>query len=231
MPLTIPLGISDFKTVIEERFYYVDKTLFIEELQTSNSLVVILHRQRRFGKTLNLSMLQYFYEISAESNAHLFENTAIWKKPTFRKLQGTYPVIFLTFKDCKDRDKETMFSDIKEVIIEEFQRHYGELKDSLDDHDYRDYNEIMSRKANMTLLKKSLKLLIRLLKQKYQKKVMVLIDEYDAPIHAAYNNGFYGETIEFIRSLLSGAFKDNKHLARGILTGILRTGKEGIFLA
>ncbi len=128
MALKIPIGISDFKTIIDEGFYYVDKTLFIEELKRSNGQVMLIPRPRRFGKTLNLSMLQYFYEITPESNAYLFENTAIWKKANFRKLQGTYPVIFLTFKDCKDRNRSTMFSDLKEVIVEEFRRHYDELK-------------------------------------------------------------------------------------------------------
>lgn len=229
MPLKIPLGISDFKTIIDEGYYYVDKTLFIEELKRSNGQVLLIPRPRRFGKTLNLSMLQYFYEISHESNAHLFKNTAIWKKADIRKLQGTYPVIFLTFKDCKDRDKSTMFSDIKEVIIQEFRRHYNELKDSLNNDEHKDYIAIKERKAPITLYKNSLRFLTHLLKQKYKKKAIVLIDEYDAPIHAAYNNGFYQDVIDFMRALLSGAFKDNKHLARGVLTGILRTGKEGIF--
>ncbi len=131
MAIKIPLGISDFKQVIEEDFYYIDKTLLIEELKRSSGQVILIPRPRRFGKTLNLSMLHYFYEISAESNAHLFEHTAIWKKQSFRKLQGTYPVIFLSFKDCKKNNWKVAYEKIKDVIAQEFRRHYAELADSL----------------------------------------------------------------------------------------------------
>ncbi len=229
MPLKIPLGISDFKTIIDEGYYYIDKTLFIEELKGSSGQVMVIPRPRRFGKTLNLSMLQYFYEISPESNAYLFENTAIWQKTSMRKLQGTYPVIFLTFKDCKNANWQELYDKIQDVLVQEFRRHYAELSNSLTDHDHKDYTAIMNRTASRALYENSLKLLTRLLKEKHKKKVMILIDEYDAPIHAAHNNGFYNEIISLMRSLLSGTLKDNKDLARGVLTGILRTGKEGIF--
>ncbi len=229
MPLKIPLGISDFKTIIDDGFYYVDKTLFIEELKRSNGQVLLIPRPRRFGKTLNLSMLQYFFEKTESNTSYLFEGTAIWKKPAIRKLQGTIPVIFLTFKECKDASKATMMNDLKEVLVQEYRRHFNQLKDSLTADELKDYNAIQQRSANSTLYKNSLLFLTKLLKRTHKKNVLVLIDEYDAPIHAAYSNGFYDEVIHFMRALLSGAFKDNKNLYRGILTGVLRTAKEGIF--
>ena len=153
MPLKIPLGMSDFKTIIDEGFYYIDKTLFIEELHLANGLVIAINRPRRFGKTLNLSMLKYFYEISSESTAYLFENTAIWKNDRMRKLQGTYPVIFLTFKDCKNTTWSDMYDKMQNVLVKEFRRHYEELADSLAEHDHEDYRAIMNREASRTVYK------------------------------------------------------------------------------
>ncbi len=229
MPVKIPLGISDFKTIIEERYYYIDKTIFIEELERSNGQVMLIPRPRRFGKTLNLSMLQYFYEVSTESNAYLFENAAIWKKANFRKLQGTHPVIFLSFGRCEDRNRDIMLSDIKEVIVQEFRRHYDNLKSSLSNPDVQDYIDIKDRKTCTTHYTNSLKFLTQLLQQKYQQKVIILIDEYATPTHTAYLNGFYREVHNFMQTLFSGAFNNNSFLAHGVVTGLMRTNKESIF--
>lgn len=223
----LPIGISDFKKIIEENYQYIDKTLLIEELKKTNGEVVLIPRPRRFGKTLNLSMLRYFFEKVEKSNAQLFYKTNIWKNEPYRKFQGKYPVIFLTFKNVKERDWPNSSMRMKTVIAEEFKRHTY-LLDTLDVYDRQEYEAVLT-KAPGTDFANSLFFLSRLLRKRYKKKVIVLIDEYDAPIHAAFNNGYYKEMIDFMRSLLTAVLKDNSYLERAILTGILRAAKEGIF--
>jgi hypothetical protein len=227
--MKLPIGISDFKKLREEGYYYIDKTLFIEELLRTVGEVILIPRPRRFGKTLNLSMLQYFFEINTTSNAHLFENTAIWKQEKYRELQGTYPVIFITFKNCKASTWEKIYADMTNIITQEFRRHFEQLTPTLRQHELDDYMAIINKTASPSLYTNSLFFLSILLKRHYKKRVVILIDEYDAPIQAAYTNGYYKEMIEFMRSLLTDALKDNSYLERGVLTGILRTAKEGIF--
>ncbi len=224
----LPIGISDFKEVIEDGYQYVDKTLFIEELKRTNGKVVLIPRPRRFGKTLNLSMLRYFFEKSETSNAQLFHKTNIWKHEPYRKFQGKYPVIFLTFKNVKVRNWPNAFERMQLLITEEFNRH-SYLLDTLDVYESKRYKAILTGKANQAEFEESLFFLTQLLRKHYRKKVIVLIDEYDAPIHAAYNNGYYKDMIDFMRSLLTAVLKDNSHLERAVLTGILRAAKEGIF--
>ncbi len=224
----LPIGISDFKEVIEEGYQYVDKTLLIEELKRTNGKVLLLPRPRRFGKTLNLSMLRYFFEKSETSNAHLFHKTLIWRNEQFHKFQGIYPVIFLTFKNVKVRDWPGAYERMQLVIADEFKRHRY-LLEALDIYDRKEYEAILAKEASKAQCEESLFFLTRLLRKHYKKKVIVLIDEYDAPIHAAYNNGYYKEMIDFMRSLLTAVLKDNSYLERAVLTGILRAAKEGIF--
>ncbi len=223
MPVKVPLGISDFKTIIDEGFYYVDKTLFIEELNRSNDQVILIPRPRRFGKTLNLSMLQYFYEISPESNAYLFEKTAIWKKANIRKLQGTYPVIFLSFMNCKKKSWNLAYYKVQDVIVQEFRRHYAELSDSLSEDDHKDYKMIMNRKGGPTLYKNSLALLSRVLKKRHHRKVIILVDEYNSPILKAHKN-----SLAFMNSFFSAGLKNNIYLQQAILTGTTQPGAVGI---
>lgn len=154
--MKIPIGISDFKEILEEGYYYVDKTLLIEGLKHTNGKVIFIARPRRFGKTLNLSMLKYFYEKSTVGNKHLFEHTAIWKQPAYRAIQGTFPVIFLTFKSCKDRTWDKVYDDMKYVITHEYRRHFESLEHSLLRHELDDYNSIMRNAASPTLYTKSL---------------------------------------------------------------------------
>lgn len=224
----LPIGISDFKEVIEENYLYVDKTLLIDELKRTNGKVVLIPRPRRFGKTLNLSMLRYFFEKSEVSNARLFHKTEIWQNESYHASQGKYPVIFLTFKNVKVRDWPSALEHLKIIIVDEFRRH-AYLANTLDGFTRTDFEAILSNGASKTLIEQSLFFLTRLLRKHYKKKVIVLIDEYDAPIHTAYNNGYYKEMIDFMRSLLTAVLKDNSYLERAIVTGILRTSKEGIF--
>lgn len=225
----IPLGISDFKKIIDGNYYYVDKTSFIQELLDTASETILIARPRRFGKTLNLSMLKYFFEKTTESNAHLFADTEIWKKQEYQKLQGNYPVIFLTFKDIKSETWEETYKKIVEIIAAEYKRHIDIVRDQLDDFDLQLYSSIREERAEQSKYERSLLFLCQQLKQKYQTNVIILIDEYDSPIHAGFNHGFYDKVISFMRLFLSSALKDNSYLERSVLTGILRTGKEGIF--
>ncbi len=225
----LPIGISDFRRVIKENNYFVDKSLIIQELINSNAQITLLPRPRRFGKTLNLSMLRYFFE-NRESSEELFKDLAIYQTEEFREHLNQYPVIFLSFKDIKQRDFESSYSKLYSLIRREFMRHYKEIDvESLDFLDKLEYLNILEGKATQSSIEESLSLLSKLLFQKYNQSVVILIDEYDTPIHASYLHGYYNEFIEFIRNLLSGAFKDNDYLYRGVITGILRVSRESIF--
>ncbi len=229
MKRPIGIGISDFKELVEEGYFYVDKTLLIEELSRTNGKVLLIARPRRFGKTLNLSMIRYFYEKTEESNAHLFEHTAIWAREECGALQGKYPVIFISLKDCKGDSWDDVRLAIIECIVREFRRHFAFLAPLLSEHDLAAYKSILAGTARPGLLTESLLFLSDLLSQFHKERVIVLIDEYDAPIHSAYTYGYYDKMIHFMRALLSKVLKDNSSLERGILTGILRAAKEGIF--
>jgi hypothetical protein len=225
----LPIGISDFRKVIEGNNYFVDKSMFIYELINSNAEVSLIPRPRRFGKTLNISMLQYFFEVG-EDNGYLFKDLAISKTEEFKTHLNKYPVIFLSFKDIKNSSFEETYKKIYALIRQEFKRYYKELDiEKFDFVDKLDYLNILKSEAPKSEIENSLLFLSRLLYQKYNQKVIILIDEYDTPIHASYLNNYYEPMIEFIRNLLSGAFKDNSYLFKGIITGILRVSRESIF--
>ncbi len=225
----LPIGISDFRRVIKDNNYFIDKSLIIQELINSNAQVTLLPRPRRFGKTLNLSMLRYFFE-NREDNQELFRGLKIYKTDEFKEHIGKYPVIFLSFKDIKQKDFESSYNKLYSLIRREFMRHYKEIDvESLDFLDKLEYLNILEGKATQQSVEDSLSLLSKLLFQKCNQQVVILIDEYDTPIHASYIHGYYNEFIEFIRNLLSGAFKDNDFLYRGVITGILRVSRESIF--
>ncbi len=226
----LPIGISDFRKVIRDNNYFVDKSMLIYELINSNAEVSLIPRPRRFGKTLNLSMLKYFFEKTKEDNSYLFKELEIYKTNEFKKYFGKYPVIFLSFKDIKNSNFEETYKKIYSLIRQEFKRYYRDLDiEKLDFIDRLDYLNILELKATKSDIENSIIFLSRVLYQQYNKKVIILIDEYDTPIHASYLNGFYNEMIEFMRNLLSGAFKDNSYLFKGVITGILRVSRESIF--
>jgi predicted AAA-ATPase/PD-(D/E)XK nuclease superfamily protein len=224
----LSIGISDFKEIIEDGYYYIDKTLLIKELVDKKSKVTLLPRPRRFGKTLNLSMLNYFFS-NTEQAGQLFTNTAIAQHPDCMAWQGQYPVIFITFKDVKVSNWQDAYEKIREIIKTEFDRLGNTLANIMTDAEKSDYEAIIKRTASKTVYEQSLQVLSALLYRHYHKKVIILLDEYDAPIHAAYSYSYYKEMVEFIRNLFSAALKDNNALEFGVLTGILRTAKEGIF--
>src|SRR3990167_4746223 len=226
---SLPIGISDYKEVVTKDYYFVDKTLLIQELLDIKYKVYLLCRPRRFGKTLNLSMLKYFFEKTEESNAHLFADKKIWQHQELQKGQGSHPVIFITFKDVKEDNFEKTYNNLALLISKEFKRHWPILSSKLDEYDLKVYKEILNKSADIITLGDSIYFLSNLLREHYNKKVIVLIDEYDTQIHAAYMNNYYKQATEFIKGLLGKVLKDNVSLERSVLTGILRTAKEGIF--
>lgn len=226
----LPIGISDFKEIIEGGYVYVDKTLFIQELVEKGDKVSLIPRPRRFGKTLNLSMLRYFFEKSDDSRAHLFEALNIWNDEKYRAMQGQFPVISLSLKDIKCHTWEETLGAFRELIADEFERHsYLLTSQVLSLREAERYDKILCGEDNQALCESSLKLLIRWLNRYHKKRVVLLVDEYDAPAHAAFIEGYYEQLISFLRNWLSGALKDNSLLERGVLTGILRIAKESIF--
>lgn len=223
----LPVGVSDFKDMIEGGYYYVEKTLLIKELLDIKAAVTLLPRPRRFGKTLNMSMLKYFFEKTETSYAYLFKDLAIEQHPTYMAQQGQYPVIFLTFKDIKQSSWQDSYEKITLMISEEFRRHsYVLQNDTLDFIEKEWFNLVRNRQADMALYTSSLKNLSHYLARYYKQKTIILIDEYDSPIHAGFTHDYYKEIINFMRPFLGGGLKDNEHLKFGVLTGILRISKE-----
>ena len=226
----LPVGISDYVRAQSE-YYYVDKTLLIKEFLDRKTFVSLFTRPRRFGKTLNMDMLRVFFEISDEDTSRYFVDKAIWKcGAEYRKHQGKYPVIFLTFKDVKYDSWEATFAKIAGLLQEEFGRH-SELKnsDKLEKYEKDYYEKVLDGQANEVELSASLQKLSKMLAAHYGKAPIIIIDEYDTPIQEGYSKEFYDEIIGFMRNFFSGAFKDNGNLSYGFLTGILRIAQESIF--
>ena len=224
----IGIGLSDFKHLIEEDFYYFDKTKFIDEVIKDGAQVKLFARPRRFGKTLNMSMLKYFFDIKkAEENRKLFKNLYIEKTESFKE-QGQYPVVFLSLKDLKATTWEEMERKII-IILSDFFSEYEYLLNELTGISFENLKNIIYRKADIDELTTTLKFLTKILYEKYNKKVMVLIDEYDSPLVSAYINGYYKKAKDFFKTFYSIVLKDNNYLQMGILTGIIRVIKAGIF--
>ena len=224
----IGIGLSDFKHLIEEDFYYFDKTKFIDEIIKDGAQVKLFTRPRRFGKTLNMSMLKYFFDIKeAEENRKLFKNLYIEKTNSFKE-QGKYPVIFLSLKDLKATTWEEMQKDIKSTIASLFLE-YEDLYYELGEFDKPLFKKIALKEVDIENLKETLKVLVKILYKKYNKKVVILIDEYDSPLVSAYINGYYEKAKNFFKTFYSLVLKDNNYLQMGVLTGIIRVIKAGIF--
>ena len=224
----LAIGVSNFKKIIEGDFYYFDKTKFIEEVIKDGSEVKLFARPRRFGKTLNMSMLKYFFDIeNREENKEIFKDLYIEKTEAFKE-QGQYPVIFLSLKDLKALTWEQMEKAIKSAISRLFSE-YKYLLNDLDKFDTLTFENILLKNTELEDLKEALKFLTRILYEKYNKKVVVLIDEYDSPLVSAYINGYYEKAKDFFKTFYSTVLKDNSYLQMGVLTGIIRVIKAGIF--
>lgn len=223
----LPIGIDDFKTIIEEDYYYADKTKMIESLLDDGAGVTLFTRPRRFGKTLNMSMLNYFFNLkNKEENRKLFENLYI-SKNKYMNQQGEYPVIYLSFKDIKALNWEKCYY-LTRRLITYLYNEFEFLREKLNKKDLSDFDKVWLDEEGADW-ENSLKNLLRYLYEYHNKKVVVLIDEYDTPIVSGYNNGYKKEVLDLYRSLYSTVLKSNTHLQFSIMTGILRIAKEGIF--
>ena len=229
MGRTVAIGIQDFETLREHDLFYIDKTSFIREWWNSGDAVTLITRPRRFGKTLNMSMLDYFFSNRHAGRADLFEGLDIWKEERFRKLQGTYPVIFLTFAGVKFRDYENTKAMLNGLIRDA----YNQYRQILDDPRLSEEDRIAFRKIKDDMSDKmaseALRQLCELLYKYYGKKCIILLDEYDTPMQEAYVYGYWDEVTGYIRALFNNTFKTNPYLERAIMTGITRISKESIF--
>ena len=229
MGKTVAIGIQDFEKMITEDYFYIDKTDFIREWWEAGDDVTLITRPRRFGKTLNMSMLEAFFSVEYADRADLFEGLSIWKDENYRTLQGTYPVIFLSFARIKENSYEATREKMCEVLTNLY-THFSFLKDSevLTENDRAFFERVTFDMSDATATS-ALYQLSDFLYRYYGKKVIILLDEYDTPMQEAYVQGFWDEMVSFTRSLFNSTFKTNPYIARGIMTGITRVSKESIF--
>jgi hypothetical protein len=229
-PLRFPIGLSDFRSLREGGFFYVDKTSLIDDVIAEGAQVLLFPRPRRFGKTLNLSMLRCFFEKSADDARPLFDGLAIASSEGARAHFQRHPVIFMTFKDVKPRSWEDCLAGMANVLARTYGEHrYLLTEGNLAAEDARLFTAVLERRAAKSELIIALQLLSRLLAKHHGEKVVILLDEYDSPIHAGYTNRYYDDVIAFFRDFLSGGLKDNADLFKGVLTGILRVARESLF--
>ncbi len=228
----INIGTENFKRLIDNGYYYVDKTLMIKDIiDKNNSQITLFTRPRRFGKTLNMSMIQYYFEKTDQDNSYLFNNLKISQAgDKYKAHMGQYPVISLSLKSMKQATYESSFALFKKIISDEFDRHRQVLKSqNLSESDKKKYESICDDTADKDLYLYSVKFLSDCLCKAYEKNVIILIDEYDVPLENAYFRGYYNEMVDLIRSVFESALKTNNSLEFGILTGCLRVSKESIF--
>lgn len=228
--LPLPVGVSEYR-LASDRYYYIDKTMLIKEFLDEQPMVSLFTRPRRFGKTLNMDMLRVFFEKSEEDTSVYFQDKAIWGfGDYYRFFQGKYPVVFLSFKDIKYDTWEKTFKMLVTTISDEFSRH-TELIDSercsVSDNTF--YQKAVEQALDEVELSRALNVLSRMLYQHYGVQTIIIIDEYDVPIQQGHTKGFYNQVVDFMRNLFSGGLKDNRNLAYGFLTGILRVANESIF--
>ena len=228
--LPLPVGVSDYRLASTE-YYYIDKTMMLKDFIDERPMVTLFTRPRRFGKTLNMDMLRTFFEKTNEDTSKYFKDKKIWEQGEYyRSFQGKYPVIFITLKDVKHNSWDNTFANIGSIISSEYCRHSDLSKSPKLDIKQKDfYDKMVSEKFSAVDLERSLLYLSEMLKKHYGEGAVIIIDEYDTPIQSGHTSGFYDDVIAFMRNLLSGCFKDNKSLAFGFLTGILRVAKESIF--
>lgn len=229
MARTVGIGHQDFADVIQKNLFYVDKTAFIKEWWENEDSVTLITRPRRFGKTLNMSMLDYFFSNKHAGRGDLFEGLFIWQEEKYRKMQGTYPVISLSFANVKEQEYTGAKNRIFQIITGVYSNYEFLLdSDRLSENDKKFFRKIETDMAedNATV---SLNHLAKCLYQHYGKKVIILLDEYDTPMQEAYVGGYWAEIASFIRELFNSTFKTNSYLARAVMTGITRVSKESIF--
>ena len=229
MARTVAIGKQDFASIMENHYFFVDKTEFIREWWESADVMTLITRPRRFGKTLNMSMVNCFFSNQYAGRSDLFEGLSVWKEEKYRKLQGTYPVIFLSFADVKQTNYEDAVRKIKNIIEETYMQHaYLNEAENISETEKRQLRSVSETMGDVTA-QDSLKNLAGILYRYYGKKAIILLDEYDTPMQEAYIHGYWDEFTAFIRSLFNSSFKTNPYMERGIMTGITRVSKESIF--
>src|SRR6056297_3359200 len=225
----LPIGISDFEELVKNNYYFVDTTRMIGDIYRDGAKIVLLTRPRRFGKTLNMSMLSYFFD-NRKKSSELFSDLAVSDDSEVMGALNAYPTIFISFKDIKDRYWESAYSQLMSLLSKLYSHFEKEVQSVfLNDMERQTYQGIIYKTGDLADYKNSLLNLTEYLYRAYQKPVMLIIDEYDVPIQSGWSYGYYDEVIDFMRGLLSGALKDNSFLFKGVLTGIYRVAKESIF--
>ena len=229
MARTVGIGLQSFEKVRERQCFYVDKTNFIKEWWENNDVVTLITRPRRFGKTLTMSMTEQFFSVNYAGRSDLFEGLSVWKHEKFQKLQGTYPVISLSFANIKERDYVTARRKICQIFTNLYSRYGFLMEGDLLNEKEKDFFDAVSVDMDDVTATLALNQLSLYLSRYYGKNVIILLDEYDTPMQEAYVYGYWEEMVEFVRGLFNAAFKTNPHLDRAIMTGITRISKESIF--
>lgn len=229
MARTVAIGIQDYADIIKNNYFYIDKTNFIKEWWEGGDSVTLIARPRRFGKTLNLNMLDYFFSNKHARRSDLFEGLSIWQEQKYRDLQGTYPVISLTFADIKSRDYDSVRREINYVLVNLYEKN-AFLKDSdvLSDSE-KEYFKTIRLDMDEVTAGKAIHKMCDFMYRYYGKKVIVLLDEYDTPMQEAWMYGFWEKLVSFTRTLFNSTFKTNPYLEKALMTGITRVSKESIF--
>ena len=225
----VPIAVEDFKKIIEENYYYIDKTKFIEDILNDGAEVKLFCRPRRFGKTLNMSTLKYFFDVkNKDENRKLFNGLYIENSPLIEE-QGKYPVIFLSLKGITASTWEGAVKNIRDKIFKLYNEYDGKINHILTENENKIFNKFAGKESDEEELKISLSFLTSLLYKYYNQKVVVLIDEYDSPIMNAYEKGYYNEMRDFLKAFYGDVLKTNEYLQMGVLTGIIRVAQAGIF--
>ena len=225
----VGIGIQDFEDIIKNNCFYVDKTSFIKEWWENGDSVTLITRPRRFGKTLNMSMLNRFFSLEYAGKGELFEGLSIWEDEKYRVLQGSYPVINLSFANVKEKNYEDTKEKLYQLIVSQYSKYSFLLTSDVLTEIDKDFFRRISMDMKETDATSALHNLSDYLHRYYKQKVIILLDEYDTPMQEAYVNGFWDELVAFTRSMFNSTFKTNPSLARGIMTGITRVSKESIF--
>ena len=229
MARTVGIGIQDFEKLITKDAFYVDKTLFVKEWWENEDDVTLITRPRRFGKTLTMDMAEKFFSVKYADREDLFEGLAIWQEEKYRSLQGTYPVIFLSFASVKETGFLNARKKICQIITNLYNKFDFVLETDLLNENEKDMYRKVSADMEDYIASDSIKNLSDYLMRYYGKKVIILLDEYDTPMQEAYLNGYWDESVSFIKNLFNASFKDNPYLGRAIMTGITRISKESVF--
>ena len=229
MSREVTIGVQSFNKIREENYFYIDKTAFIKEWWESGDEVTLITRPRRFGKTLNMSMLENFFSVEYVNRGDLFEGLAIWEEEEYQKLQGTYPVISLSFANVKEKDYKSTKKRIFQLLTKVYNQNRFLLESELLNENEKNYFLSINEEMEEVVASIALHNLSCFLSRYYGKKVIILLDEYDTPMQEAYVNGYWEELVSFTRNLFNSTFKTNPYLERAIMTGITRVSKESIF--